>query len=163
VLAADGARDEGTGIGAADGARDGGIGIGAADTDLDTGLGGRDGGRTIGSADTGLGRRDGSRMIGTGAGETWREAGGSKGGRVTLVVRDLDLGTKASGMGGCTDAVLEGGGVAIECKVGGGGGGGGGGMPDDAGINTSSFPFCFIISIICFTVNPMSCAKCMNV
>ena len=39
MLAADGARDEGTGIGAADGARDGGIGIGAADTDLDTGLG----------------------------------------------------------------------------------------------------------------------------
>ena len=102
-------------------------------------------------------------MIGTGAGETWREAGGGNGGRTALVVRERDTGTKAAGMGGCTDAVLEGGGVAIEIRMAGGGGGGGGGMPDDARINTSSFPFCFIISIICFTVNPISCARCMNV
>ena len=80
-------------------------------------------------------------------------------------MRDLDLGTKASGMGGCTDAVLEdggvGAGVAIECTVG-AGGGGGGGLSDDAGINASSFPFCFIISINCFIVIPVSRAKCTN-
>ncbi len=104
---------------------------------------------------------DGSLMIGTGSGETWREAGGGSGGRAADVVRER--GTGITGVGGCTDAVLEGGGVAIETLIAGGGGGGGGGMPDDAGIATSSFPFCFIISIICFTVNPISCAICMKV
>ncbi len=75
MLAADGARDEGTGIGSTDtgrdtglGGRDGGTGIESAETGLDIGLGGRDEGRTIGSADTGLGR-EGSRFIGTGTGE----------------------------------------------------------------------------------------------
>ena len=106
---------------------------------------------------------DGSLTIGTGSVDTGREAGGGNGGRAADVVRDLDTGTSAAGVGGCTDAVLEGGGVAIEIRMGGGGGGGGGGMPDDTGITTSSLPFCFIISIICFTVNPISCAKCMNV
>ncbi len=65
MLASDGARDEGTAIGEADGTRDEGIGS----ADLDTDLGGRDGGRTIGSAETGLGR-EGSRFIGIGTGET---------------------------------------------------------------------------------------------
>ena len=102
-------------------------------------------------------------MTGTGSGETWREAGGGNGGRAADVVRERGTGRSAAGVGGCTDAVLEGGGVAIEIRMAGGGGGGGGGMPDDAGITTSSFPFDFIISIICFTVNPMSCARCMNV
>ena len=67
MLASDGARVEGTAIGEADGTRD--EGIGSADADLDTDLGGRDGGRTIGSAETGLGR-EGSRFIGIGTGET---------------------------------------------------------------------------------------------
>ncbi len=114
----------------------------------------------------GIGRgSEGSRMTGTGSAETGREAGGGNGGRAADVVRDLDTGTSAAGVGGCTDAVLEGGGVAIEIRMGGGGGGGGGGMPDDTGITTSSLPFsfCFIISIICFTVNPISCARCMKV
>ncbi len=106
---------------------------------------------------------DGSLTIGTGSAETGREAGGGNGGRAADVVRDLDTGTSAAGVGGCTDAVLEGGGVAIEIRMGGGGGGGGGGMPDDAGIATSSLPFCFIISIISFTVIPISCAICMKV
>ena len=106
---------------------------------------------------------DGSLTIGTGSVETGREAGGGNGGRAADVVRDLDTGTSAAGVGGCTDAVLEGGGVAIEIRMGGGGGGGGGGgMPDDAGIATSSFLF-FILSISCFTVNPISCAICMKV
>ena len=105
---------------------------------------------------------DGSLTIGTGSAETGREAGGGNGGRAADVVRDLDTGTSAAGVGGCTDAVLEGGGVAIEIRMGGGGGGGGGGMPDDAGIATSSF-FCFILSISSFTVIPISCAICMKV
>ena len=124
---------------------------------------GTDGGTGMASTDTGLGR-EGSRIIGIG--EALRESGGITGGRATLDVRDLDLGTKASGMAGCTDAALEaggvGGGVAIECRTGGGGGGGGGLPEDDAAINASSFPFCFIISIISFIVNPMSCAECKN-
>ncbi len=93
--------------------------------------------------------------------------GGTTGGRAALVVRDLDLGTKASGIAGCTDAALEtagvGVGVAIQCCTGGAGGGGGGGLlEDDAAINSSSFPFCFIISIISFIVSPISCAECKN-
>ena len=102
-------------------------------------------------------------MTGTGSGETWREAGGGNGGRAADVVRERGTGRSAAGVGGCTDAVLEGGGVAIEIRMGGGGGGGGGGIPDVTGIVTSGSPFCFIISIICFTVNPISCAILMKV
>ncbi len=94
-------------------------------------------------------------MIGTGSGETWREAGDSNGGRVADVVRERGTGRSVAGVGGCTDAVLEGGGVAIEIRIGGGGGGGGGGIPDVTGMVTSGLPS-FIISIICLTLNPMS-------
>ena len=113
----------------------------------------------------GIGRgSEGSLMMtGTGSGETWRGAGGGNGGRAADVVRERGTGRSAAGVGGCTDAVLECGGVAIEIRMVGGGGGGGGGIPDVTGIATSGLPFSFIISIICFTVNPISCARCMKV
>ena len=145
VLTIDGARDEATEIGS-----------------TETGRDGTDGGTGMASTDTGLGS-EGSRIIGIG--EALRDPGGITGGRAALVVRDLDLGTKASGIGapgtsgiGCTDAALETTGVEMTCctAVAPGGGGGGGGMvEDDAAIN-SSFPFCFIISIISFIVSPIS-------
>ncbi len=47
-------------------------------------------------------------MTGTGSGETWREAGGGNGGRAADVVRERGTGRSAAGVGGCTDAVLEG-------------------------------------------------------
>ena len=54
--------------------------------------------------------------------------GGTTGGRAALVVLDLDLGTKASGIAGCTEAALEtagvGVGVAIKWCTGGAPGGG---------------------------------------
>ena len=103
---------------------------------------------------------DGSLTIGTGSTETGREAGNV--GRAADVVRDLDTGTSAAGVGGCTDAVLDDGGVAIEIRMGGGGGGGGGGIPDVTGTVASAFPFCFIISTswcmempICSAICPM--------
>ena len=92
---------------------------------------------------------DGSLMIGTGSAETGREAGGGNGGRTADVVLERGTECSAAGAGGCTDAALEGGGVAIETLIAGGGGGGGGGMPDVTGIVTSAFPFCFIISTNC--------------
>ena len=88
-------------------------------------------------------------MIGTGSAETGREAGGGNGGRAADVVRERGTGCSAAGVGGCTDAVLEGVGVAIEILRGGGGGGGGGGIPEVTGIVTSAFPFCFISSTNC--------------
>ena len=104
---------------------------------------------------------DGSLTIGTGSAETGREVGGGNGGRAADVVRDLDTGTSAAGVGGCTDAVLEGGGVAIETLIaGGGGGGGGGGIPDVTGIVTSAFPFCFIISTSWCMERPICSAIC---
>ena len=99
-------------------------------------------------------------MIGTGSGETWREAGGGSGGRTADVVRERGTGRSAAGTGGCTDAVLEGAGVAIEILRGGGGGGGGGGNPEKTGIVTSAFPFCFIISTSWCMERPICSAIC---
>ena len=50
---------------------------------------------------------DGSLTIGTGSVETGREASGGNGGRAADVVRDLDTGTSAAGVGGCTDAICK--------------------------------------------------------
>ncbi len=112
----------------------------------------------------GIGRgSEGSRMTGTGSAETGREAGGGSGGRTADAVRERGTGRSEAEVRGCTDAVLDGGGVAIEIRMGGGGGGGGEGIPEETGNATSGSPFCFIISIICFTVNPISCAILMKV
>ena len=71
-------------------------------------LGSRIGGGSDGSL-MGIGRgSDGSLMTGTASGETWREAGGGNGGRTADVVRERGTGRSAAGVGGCTDAVLEG-------------------------------------------------------
>ncbi len=107
----------------------------------------------------GIGRgREGSRMMtGTASGDTRREAGGGNGGRAADVVRDRGTGRSSAGMGGCNDGVRDAWGVPMATRIVDGGGGGGGGIPEEAGIDTSGLsPACFIISIICFTLIPMS-------
>ncbi len=69
------------------------------------------------SSDFAILTTDGSLMIGATSGETWREAGGGKGGLVAEVVRDRGTGRSAAA-GGCTDATLERGGVAIDIGIG---------------------------------------------
>ena len=112
----------------------------------------------------GTGRgREGSRMTGTASGDTWREAGGGNGGRVADVVRERGTGLSSAGVGGCSDGVRDGCGVPMATRMV-DGGGGGGGIPEEAGIATSGLPPpCFIISIICLTLKPMSWAICIKV
>ncbi len=107
----------------------------------------------------GIGRgSDGSRiMAGTASGDTRREAGGGNGGRAADVVRDRGTGCSTAGVGGCNDGVRDAWGVPMATRIVPGGGGGGGGIPEEAGIETSGLPPpCFIISIICLTLKPMS-------
>ena len=106
----------------------------------------------------GIGRgSEGSRMMtGTASGDTCREASGGSGGRVADVVRERGTGRSSAGVGGCSDGVRDGCGVPMATRMVDGGGGGGGGIPE-AGIATSGLPPpCFIISIICLTLIPIS-------